>query len=92
MNELRRREGPLTERQLEILRLAANGQQSNEIARVLYLSPEAVKSHLQNAYRALGALDRANAVAIALVRGFIRAHEVELRAPRPPLRGSTSAA
>lgn len=92
MTELCRRVSPLTARQLEILRLAANGQQSSEIARVLFLSPEAVKSHLQIAYRALGARDRANAVAIALVRGLIRPHEVELRAPRPPLRGSKSAA
>lgn len=72
---------PLSPRRLEILRLAANGRTSAEIARELWISEESVKSHMQLAYRALGARDRANAVAIALVRGLIAPHEVELRAP-----------
>lgn len=71
----------LTPRRLEVLRYAANGYTNAEIAAELWLSEHCIKSHMQNAYRALGARDRANAVAIAIVRGLIAPHEVELRPP-----------
>lgn len=74
-------DAPLTPRRLEVLRLAANGLTNGDIARALWLSEETVKSHLQLAYCALGARDRAHAVAIALVRGLIQPHEIQLRPP-----------
>ena len=72
----------LTPRRLEVLRLAANGLSNAEIAAALWLAEDSVKSHMRLIYEVLGARDRANAVAIALVRGLIRPDEVELRAPR----------
>jgi DNA-binding CsgD family transcriptional regulator len=61
----------LTEREREIMTFVASGLQSGDIAERLFLSPETVKSHVQNALGKLGAHTRAHAVAIALVTGQI---------------------
>ncbi len=61
----------LTDREREIMTLVASGLQSGDIAEFLFLSPETVKSHVQNALEKLGAHTRAHAVAIALVTGQI---------------------
>jgi DNA-binding CsgD family transcriptional regulator len=62
---------PLTEREREVMTLVASGLQSSDMAERLFLSPETVKSHVQNAMGKLGAHTRAHAVAIALVTGQI---------------------
>ena len=61
----------LTKREREVLTLAASGLNGGEIAERLFISPETVKSHVQNAMGKLGAHTRAHAVAIALVTGEI---------------------
>lgn len=61
----------LSEREREVMTLVASGLQSGDIAERLFLSPETVKSHVQNALGKLGAHTRAHAVAIALVTGQI---------------------
>lgn len=61
----------LTEREREVLTLVASGLQSGDLAEYLFVSPETVKSHVQNAMGKLGAHTRAHAVAIALVTGQI---------------------
>jgi PAS domain S-box-containing protein len=61
----------LSERECEVMTLVASGLQSGDIAERLFLSPETVKSHVQNALGKLGAHTRAHAVAIALVTGQI---------------------
>jgi DNA-binding CsgD family transcriptional regulator len=58
---------PLTEREREVMTLVASGLQSAEMAERLFLSPETIKSHVQNAMGKLGAHTRAHAVAIALM-------------------------
>jgi two-component system, NarL family, nitrate/nitrite response regulator NarL len=72
---LRRREahtGPaLTEREREVLALAAEGVTTPEIAARLELSAATVKTHLQKAYEKLGVTDRTAAVALALRRGLL---------------------
>lgn len=67
---------------LNLLRLAANGHSTPEIAEAPFLSPHTVNDYWREIYRRLGARNRENAVAIALVRGLVRPDEVELRAPR----------
>ncbi len=62
---------PLTEREQEIMTLVAAGSQGAEIAERLFLSPETIKSHVQNAMGKLGARTRAHAVATALMTGQI---------------------
>jgi DNA-binding CsgD family transcriptional regulator len=61
----------LTERELEVLGLAAAGSSGPEIARLLTISPTTVKTHFENIYEKLGAPDRASAVATALRLGLI---------------------
>ncbi|MBA2712878.1 MAG: AAA family ATPase [Rubrobacteraceae bacterium] len=56
---------PLSERELEVLRLVASGRSNREIARELYVSLSTVKSHINNTYRKLGANSRTRAVARA---------------------------
>lgn len=67
---------------LQLLRLSANGYSSREIAEKLIISPHTVNDYWREIYRWLGAKNRENAVAMALVRGLVRPDEVELRAPR----------
>jgi PAS domain S-box-containing protein len=62
---------PLTERELEVLRLAAEGHSGPEIAEQLVLSPATVRTHFEHIYEKLGVGDRAAAVAQALRTGLI---------------------
>jgi LuxR family maltose regulon positive regulatory protein len=56
---------PLSERELEVLRLVASGSSNREIARELHVSLGTVKTHINNTYRKLGANSRTRAVARA---------------------------
>jgi DNA-binding NarL/FixJ family response regulator len=62
----------LTPRELEMLRLAAEGQTNKSIAARTGVSPATVKFHLNNAFSKLGATTRTAAIAIAVKRGLIR--------------------
>ena len=61
----------LTPREREIFRLLALGFSGRDIARQLFLSPETVRTHVQNGVGRLGARTRGHAIAIALTRGEI---------------------
>jgi DNA-binding CsgD family transcriptional regulator len=56
----------LTGREAEILRLLAEGRTNREIAATLVLSVHTIERHLANAYRKIGARNRADATAFAL--------------------------
>jgi DNA-binding CsgD family transcriptional regulator len=56
----------LTNRELEVLRLVAQGRTNREIAEVLVLSEHTVRRHLQNVFSRLGVSSRAAAVAFAV--------------------------
>jgi DNA-binding NarL/FixJ family response regulator len=56
---------PLSERQLMVLRLAANGRSNKEIALSLGLAPATIKSHLATIQAMLGARNRTDAAARA---------------------------
>jgi DNA-binding CsgD family transcriptional regulator len=62
---------PLTEREREVLRLAASGRSVGSIGERLYLSRNTVKSHLSHAYAKLGAHNRTEAIAAGLHWGCI---------------------
>ncbi len=62
----------LSPREREILTLAAEGRSGPEIARILFLSPSTVKTHLANIYDKLDVSDRAAAVAKALREGVLQ--------------------
>ena len=61
----------LTARELDVLRLIAEGLTNEEISGRLFLSTETVKVHVRNLLARLRARSRAHAVAIALRRGSI---------------------
>jgi len=61
----------LTKREREVMGLVASGLQGTEMAKRLFVSPDTVKSHVNNAMGKLGARTRAHAVAIALIAGQI---------------------
>jgi DNA-binding NarL/FixJ family response regulator len=61
----------LTNRELQILRMAADGLTNKQIGERIFVSIGTVKSHLDNIYRKLEASDRAHAVAVALRRGLL---------------------
>jgi PAS domain S-box-containing protein len=62
---------PLTDREREIMTLVASGLQTEDMAERLFLSPDTIKSHVNNAMGKLGVHTRAHAVAVALVTGQI---------------------
>ncbi len=61
----------LTPRELEILRLVADGASNAQTARRLFISEATVKTHLLHTYEKLGVNDRAAAVAAAYDRGLL---------------------
>lgn len=61
---------PLTERQLEILRLVVAGHSNAAIGRRLHISTHAAAERLKVVYRKLGATCRAQAVATAVALGL----------------------
>jgi DNA-binding NarL/FixJ family response regulator len=62
----------LTQREIEILRCAAEGNRNREIADRLFISEETVKVHIKHVMEKLGATHRTQAVAIAVRRGIIQ--------------------
>lgn len=74
----------LTGRQREVLALVANGHTNAQIGRRLNVATETVNRHLAVIYKALGALDRANAVALAMCFGDLIRDDILI--PKAPLK------
>jgi DNA-binding NarL/FixJ family response regulator len=62
---------PLSDREVEIVRLLARGATNREIAEALVLAEGTVKNHLTNILGKLGARDRAQAALIARDLGIV---------------------
>ncbi len=62
---------PLSEREIEVLQLIAEGLSNREIARKLFLSMSTVKVHTYNIYSKLGVHSRTQAVAKARALGIL---------------------
>jgi DNA-binding NarL/FixJ family response regulator len=61
----------LSERELEVLRLAANGHDNAEIARRLHISPKTVKNHISNILMKLQLENRIQAAVYAVRSGLV---------------------
>jgi two-component system, NarL family, nitrate/nitrite response regulator NarL len=61
----------LTERELEVLRLLAEGLSAPEIGKRLFIEPSTVKTHLKHLYAKLEVGDRAAAVAAGMRQGLV---------------------
>jgi len=62
---------PLTPREMDVLRLLAQGQSNKEIARALDLVEETVKSHVRHILAKLGVQSRTQAVLAAIRLGIV---------------------
>jgi LuxR family maltose regulon positive regulatory protein len=62
---------PLTERELEVLRLLAAGRSNAEMAAGLFVEHSTVKTHLIHLYRKLGVHSRIQAVTRARALGLL---------------------
>ena len=62
----------LTPRELEVLRLAAEGLSNKEIAATLFLSEKTVKNRISNIFSKLRVNDRTQAVLHALRTGLVQ--------------------
>ncbi|MGC5346099.1 response regulator transcription factor [Streptomyces sp. DT24] len=62
---------PLTDRESEVLRSAADGSTNAEIARSLHLSQGTVRNYLSTAIQKMAARNRAEAVRIAREKGWL---------------------
>ena len=69
----------LTDREREMVTLAASGLSNEDIAGRLYLSPLTVKTHVNRAMSKLGVRDRAQLVVLAYQTGLVRAGDAEPR-------------
>lgn len=60
----------LTEREMDVLRLIAQGLNNQEIAQKLFLSPKTVRNHITNIFSKLQVADRAQAIVRAREAGL----------------------
>ena len=63
--------GPLSEREVEVLKLVASGQSNPDIAAALFVSEETVKSHVKNIIRKLRVSDRVQAAVWGARHGLL---------------------
>lgn len=66
-----RSDDDLSEREVTVLRLMAEGKSNKEIANELRLSDKTVKNHIHRIFRKLNVADRTKAVVSAVKRGLI---------------------
>ena len=60
-----RQHKPLSKREVEVLGLMKDGRTNAEIAEVLFISSETVKTHARSIFQKLGVSSRVDAVALA---------------------------
>jgi len=68
----RMHEESLTEREVQILKLLAEGKSNRAIGQALFITESTVKSHLKSLFVKLDATSRAEAIALAAKRGLVK--------------------
>jgi len=62
----------LTDREVEVLRLAAKAKPNRAIAGELFISEETVKNHIRHIYEKIGVATRSGAALFAMENDLIR--------------------
>ncbi|MFH0809739.1 MAG: response regulator transcription factor [Pseudomonadota bacterium] len=66
----------LTQREMEVLRIAARGKANKDIAKELVMSIRTVQAHLSNIFNKLGVGSRTEAVVYCLKKGWLRPEDL----------------
>lgn len=69
--KIREKKSVLTEREMDIIRLLAEGMKNNEIAKRLFLSEKTVKNHLTNIFKKLKLNDRTQVLIYAIKNNLV---------------------
>lgn len=69
--EVRKEQGSLTPREMDVLRLIVDGQTNKEIMVTLNISASTVKLHVSNMLEKMGVCDRTQAAIMAVKKGII---------------------
>ncbi|MBA7702241.1 Transcriptional regulatory protein LiaR [subsurface metagenome] len=70
------RKGQLSQREIEILRLATRGMSNKDIANMLFLSVRTVKAHLTNIFNKMGVGCRTDAIIKGLKEGYVSLDDI----------------
>jgi DNA-binding NarL/FixJ family response regulator len=65
----------ITDRESEVLALITQGKSNAEVAKLTYLSPNTVKTHIRSVYRKIGVESRTQAVLWGVANGFTPDHD-----------------
>jgi LuxR family transcriptional regulator, quorum-sensing system regulator LasR len=80
------RVAPLSKRERQCLELAANGMTSKDIGSKLGITERTSNYHFGNLIQKLGVLNRKEAIAVAITRGWVRVQNASLRSGNKPVR------
>ena len=67
---------PLSERELEVLKIAAKGMSNRDIAGELFISERTVQAHMRSIFNKLGVGSRSEAILYGLKRGWFSIEEL----------------
>ncbi len=77
-------ESPLSEREIEVLKLVATGASNQDIARNLIITVSTVKVHLRNIFEKIQVQSRTEATLYAIRQGWVVMEGVEVPPSEPP--------
>jgi len=67
---------PLSEREMEVLKIAAKGMSNKEIASTLYISERTVQAHMRSVFNKLGVGSRSEAIIYGLKKGWFSIEDI----------------